>query len=210
MRLGEIITQYCTDHGLSYRQFALQSGVTNGYISMLVNGANPKTGKPLRPTVETYEKLARGMGMSLNNLFEVMDDAPVSLSAPSTRPIGENQRIIFVKNLNRYMKIRDVDQADIVNALDISPSTVSDWATGKKYPRVDSMQRLADFLGVLLSDLTVESDSQNTPFTALENELLTIFRGLNDDGQSALLRQARYLNSDPDMKRGSESSAETA
>lgn len=90
MRLCEIITQYCTEHGLSYRQFALQSGVTNGYISMLVNGANPKTGKPLRPTVETYEKLAHGMGISLNDLFETMDDAPVSLATPSARPLPAN------------------------------------------------------------------------------------------------------------------------
>lgn len=121
--------------------------------------------------------------------------------------MGENQRIVFVKNLNRYMTILGVDQTDIVNALGISASTVSDWVTGKKYPRVDSMQRLADFLGVLLSDLTVEADVHSTPATALENELLSIFRDLNDDGQAALIRQARYLNSDPDMKKGSASNA---
>lgn len=82
MRIGEIITKYCDEHGLSFRQFALRCGVTNGYISMLVNGANPKTGKPLHPTVETYSKLAAGMNMSVNDLFNIMDDAPVSLTLP--------------------------------------------------------------------------------------------------------------------------------
>lgn len=90
MRIGEIIAAYCKDHGLSYRQFALQCGVTNGYISMIVNGANPKTGRPLNPTIETYGKLAAGMGMTTNELFEVMDDAPVSLAAPSARPLPPN------------------------------------------------------------------------------------------------------------------------
>lgn len=43
-----------------------------------------------------------------------------------------------------------------------------------------------------------------------EQELLTIYRDLNDKGQDALMRQARYLASDPDMKKGSASNIETA
>ena len=73
------------------------------------------------------------------------------------------QREVFARNLNRYMEIRGVEQADIVTALDITASTVSDWVRGKKYPRVDAMQRLADLLGVLLSDLTKEDTEE--PFT---------------------------------------------
>lgn len=84
MKIGEIITNYCNEHGLSYRQFALQCGVTNGYVSMLVNGANPKTGKPLKPTIETYGKLAAGMGISIDDLFQIMDDAPISISILSS------------------------------------------------------------------------------------------------------------------------------
>lgn len=67
-----------------------------------------------------------------------------------------HQREVFVRNLAKYMKIRGVEQADIVSALGITASTVSDWVNGKKYQRVDAMQRLADYLGVLLSDLTRE------------------------------------------------------
>lgn len=78
MHIGEIITAFCDSKGLSYRQFALKCGLTNGYISMLINGANPKTGKPLRPSFETYTKLANGMNITINGLFEIMDDAPIS------------------------------------------------------------------------------------------------------------------------------------
>ena len=65
-------------------------------------------------------------------------------------------REIFVKNLASYMRSRGVEQADIVQHLGLSASTVSDWVNGKKYPRVDAMQRLADMLGVAMSDLTAE------------------------------------------------------
>ena len=108
MKIGDIITKYCSDHGLSYRQFALQCGVTNGYISMLINGENPKTGKPLRPTVETYEKLAVGMGMDINELFNMMDDAPVSLAMPSGLPIPSNVRPISALHRQRIPLIGSV------------------------------------------------------------------------------------------------------
>ena len=94
MHIGDIITEYCQAHGLSFRQYALKCGVTNGYISMLINGANPKTGKPLRPTVETYAKLAAGMGISVNDLFEIMDDAPVSLAVTGAQPMKSPSSII--------------------------------------------------------------------------------------------------------------------
>lgn len=101
--------------------------------------------------------------------------------------MGENQRIVFANNLQRYMKMRGVDQADIVNALAVSASTVSDWATGKKYPRVDSMQRLADFLGVLLSDLTVE-DSRKS-----EDDLWTLRQQEREDpDRKALFMLSKY------------------
>lgn len=145
--------------------------------------------------------------------------------------MNENQRFVFVKNLQHYMSLRQVDQSDIVSALGISASTVSDWATGKKYPRVDSMQRLADYLGVLISDLTSEASVLHEKLdTALgadspaakklqdlgaalspsESELLSIFRLLNSTGQLALIATARGLDSNPDMKKDGTSSDVTA
>lgn len=78
--------------------------------------------------------------------------------------MNENQRVVFVNNLQHYMNARGVDQSDIVSAVGVSASAVSDWCKGKKYPRVDAMQRLADFLGILVSDLTTENPADNAPF----------------------------------------------
>lgn len=69
----------------------------------------------------------------------------------------ENKRI-FAKNFNYYLTINNKTQADIVQDLHITASTVSDWANGKKYPRVDKMQMLADYFGILKSDLTEEHE----------------------------------------------------
>jgi transcriptional regulator with XRE-family HTH domain len=73
----------------------------------------------------------------------------------------DNAREIFVRNLRYLMDARGITQADICRELNMSSTTVSDWCTGKKYPRVDAMQRLADLLGVLFSMLTTEEGPKN-------------------------------------------------
>ncbi|MGN0461620.1 MAG: helix-turn-helix domain-containing protein [Ruminococcus sp.] len=71
---------------------------------------------------------------------------------------AELNKQIFAKNFNYYLTINNKTQADIVQDLKITASTVSDWANGKKYPRVDKMQMLADYFGILKSDLTEEHE----------------------------------------------------
>jgi len=66
-------------------------------------------------------------------------------------------REIFVRNLKYFMEARGISQADICRELDRSSATVSDWCSGKKYPRIDAMQKLADLLGVKFSALTTEN-----------------------------------------------------
>jgi repressor LexA len=58
------------------------------------------------------------------------------------------------------MESKGISQADICRDLDVSSATVSEWCAGKKYPRIDMMQRLADLLGVKYSTLTT-SDGLN-------------------------------------------------
>jgi len=43
---------------------------------------------------------------------------------------------------------RDVRPADVAREVGVSGATVSDWEAGKIIPRDDTMERLADFLGV--------------------------------------------------------------
>lgn len=75
--------------------------------------------------------------------------------------MSDTMREIFVKNLRFLMDARGINQADICRELGVSSATVSDWCTGKKYPRVDAMQRLADLLGVRFSTLTTENGLQD-------------------------------------------------
>jgi len=81
MKLGEIIKKYCKDNDITYQQFADRCNVSKGYVSMLINGKNNKTGKPIKPTIESYISIAKAMNMTVDELFQIMDDAPVYFDA---------------------------------------------------------------------------------------------------------------------------------
>lgn len=70
---------------------------------------------------------------------------------------ADKQRAIFSKNLNYYMERTGKSTADLSSDLSFPFSTVSDWVHGKKYPRMDKVQAIADYFGVLKSNLTEET-----------------------------------------------------
>ena len=60
---------------------------------------------------------------------------------------------VFATNLNKYMKLKGKSRTDISNALKVSYFTVTDWVNGKKYPRMDKVEKLAQYFGIRISDL---------------------------------------------------------
>lgn len=95
MHIGEYIKNYLDEHQMSQRQFAKKCDLSNGYISMLINNVNPRTKKPLVPSIEALISISRGMGVSLDELFEKTDDIAVDISTIKSLPIakGSNGRV---------------------------------------------------------------------------------------------------------------------
>jgi len=93
MTLKDLVAQYRAEHCISQRKFAASCGLSNGYISMLEKGVNPKTNLPVTPTIIALQKLATGMGMTMQDLLSSVDDMPVDLAPKDdkkTRPQIEN------------------------------------------------------------------------------------------------------------------------
>lgn len=80
MKLSCVLTDYRDRLQISQRELARRCGLSNSYISFIENEFNPRTGRPIVPTLEQYQKIAYGMDMSVQELFEKLDeDAPVQL-----------------------------------------------------------------------------------------------------------------------------------
>lgn len=74
MKLGEILKSYREEHKMSMDAFCELSDLTKGYISMLEKNEHPKTKKPIIPSYETIEKIAKGMQISVDDLIDMLDD----------------------------------------------------------------------------------------------------------------------------------------
>ncbi len=92
MTLKDFLIQYRTEHDLSQRQFAAICGLSNSYISMLERERNPTTGEKIVPTLQAFEKLARGMGITLEDIFDTIEDTPVDLRFHPEGDAPEDER----------------------------------------------------------------------------------------------------------------------
>lgn len=71
----------------------------------------------------------------------------------------------FAENLKYYIKLRCVTQKELARYVGVSTGTIVDWKSGRSYPRMDKIQKIADFLGCEKSDLIEERSFDNTSYT---------------------------------------------
>ena len=90
---------------------------------------------------------------------------------------------IFATNLKRYMALNEKSRKDVSEALGISYYTVTDWVKGKKYPRMDKVEMLADYFGILKSDLIEEKTEEHRVMQQKNSTLaeLTVRMRKDDD-----------------------------
>ena len=60
---------------------------------------------------------------------------------------------VFANNLKNHMISNRKDRKDVANDLGIAYSTLTDWINGKKFPRIEKVEILADYFGISKSDL---------------------------------------------------------
>ncbi len=63
---------------------------------------------------------------------------------------------VFSRNLQKYMALNGKSRKEVCQALGYSYFTFSDWVNGKKMPRMDKVEQLANYFGVKKSDLIEE------------------------------------------------------
>ncbi|MDR2889236.1 MAG: helix-turn-helix domain-containing protein [Lachnospiraceae bacterium] len=95
----------------------------------------------------------------------------------------DEQKRIFAKNLNRYISSSGKTQKEIADRLDVSPQTFNTWCQGIALPRMGKVQALADYFGILKSDL-IDAKSEASEYY------------INEDARE----MAQFLFDNPDYK----------
>lgn len=60
---------------------------------------------------------------------------------------------VLAKNLKKYIYKSGKDRSTIAEDLELSYSTLTDWVNGNKYPRINNIEKLAEYFGISKSDL---------------------------------------------------------
>lgn len=101
----------------------------------------------------------------------------------------------FAINLDYYLKHSGRDQKEVAEYVGVAPSTFNEWVKAKKYPRIDKIEKLANYFGILKSDLIEERKQKNPPeepkLSEGESVLLDLFRRVPEDKQELVLQMIR-------------------
>lgn len=120
MTLGEVIKKYRNDNHISQREFANMTGLSNSYISQLEKNVNSKNGQPIKPQIETYKAVADAMGITIDVLFEQVDDIEISLkkmpAAGSSELDGKIMNLIYQLPEDLKESVYDLLQAVALGA----------------------------------------------------------------------------------------------
>ena len=105
-----------------------------------------------------------------------------------------NNKNIFAENLKRQMQINNKTRRQICGDLGISYYTFSDWVNGKKYPRMDKVEMLANYFNVLKSDL-IEEKTEERREMQKNNDILTdiVVRMRTDDDFADIVKGISQL-----------------
>lgn len=96
---------------------------------------------------------------------------------------------IFAKNLSYYLDKKDISRAEMARQLGYPETTVSNWANAVNYPRIDKIQEMADFFGILKSDLTEDRSKESTKKQILNEN----YDKLSDSSRTQLVDYSMVL-----------------
>ena len=72
----------------------------------------------------------------------------------------EWSRDVFAKNLRYYISLSKKTQREMAEIIGVSAPTMHEWCRGKKTPRMDKVEKLANYFGILKSDLIEDKHKQ--------------------------------------------------
>ena len=71
-------------------------------------------------------------------------------------------REVMAQNIQYYMDLNGKTRNDVCEALKIKYTTFSDWVNAKTYPRIDSIELMANYFGIDKSDLVEDRTATNS------------------------------------------------
>ncbi len=105
----------------------------------------------------------------------------------------------FSDKFKELRKSRNLSQQQLADYLHTSKSSVNMYERGEREPGLEMLETIADYFNVDMDYLMGKSEIANQALSSVllpnanEQELLTIYRNVNEDGQDYIMQTARMV-----------------
>lgn len=96
---------------------------------------------------------------------------------------------VMSANIKYYMKEKGINAKELSKALNEPYTTVLSWIKADYYPRIDKIEKMSDYFGILKSDLIEDKQKQptNEELSPVQKELLNYVRDMSEEQAAGLL-----------------------
>lgn len=102
---------------------------------------------------------------------------------------------VFAKNLKHYIDESGKDRRELAEIWGFPYSTVTEWINAKKYPRIDRIEIMADYFGILKSDLIEERTEEHREMQKKNSTLVDLTIRMQKDSEFlSLIEGINQLN----------------
>lgn len=197
MHLGEIIKEFRAANKLSMAKFAEMANVSKAYISVLERNKRPDTEKPVIPSIPVIKNVAEAMGMSFDDLFNMLEDNQV-VSVVDDSVVNKISNIVYKLSNDRQRKVFNYADDLMKEQEGIEEEKVVYLVRGRK-SAAGSMIHVDDIdanMGVLPSSIVpnganelvqITGDSME-PIIKKGSEVYLRYQPTVEDGEIAIVR----------------------
>ena len=100
---------------------------------------------------------------------------------------GLESKKIFSDNLSRQLARAGKTQKEVAAAIGVTAATVCDWLALRTYPKMEKIQKLADYFGITKADLVQEGGVTKECLSEKEQKLLDLFHKVPEKHRDGLL-----------------------
>jgi transcriptional regulator with XRE-family HTH domain len=145
--LGDFVKKYRVEHDLSLREFGKLADLSHTHIDSIERGIDPRTGKPVKISNETIQKLAKATGANPTHLFELSIDTDDSLG-----------NSVFSRRFKDLRTEKGLTQKEVAERLGVGKSIISMYEKGTRDPGRETLELICDFFNVDYDYMTGKSD----------------------------------------------------
>ena len=88
----------------------------------------------------------------------------------------------MASNIKKYMKEKGINAKDLSRAINVPYTTVLSWTKAEYYPRIDKIEMMSEYFGILKSDLIEDKPKQpeRSELSAKKREFIAKVEGMTE------------------------------